>query len=65
MTFVVAAAQALGCAAELRMQGSDSAGQDNGAGWSNGRRVAVAFLGRKKNKPGYRLFFKRLLPLAK
>jgi hypothetical protein len=50
MTFVVAAAQALGCATELRMQGSDSAGRDNGAGWPNGRRVAARVSGTKKEQ---------------
>ncbi|MBZ9741848.1 MULTISPECIES: hypothetical protein [unclassified Mesorhizobium] len=35
MTFVVAAAQALECATELRMQDRDSAERDAGAGWPN------------------------------
>ncbi|WP_206516863.1 hypothetical protein, partial [Mesorhizobium sp. M7A.F.Ca.MR.245.00.0.0] len=65
MTFVIPAAQALGCATELRMRGGDSAGRNNRAVWPNVRCIPDRIFGQKKNKSGYCLFFRYLTPLAK
>jgi hypothetical protein len=61
MTFVVAALQALDCATELRMQGSDSADRDNGGGWPNATCVAAHVSGTKKEQIGISLVFQMVV----
>ncbi|WP_206534515.1 hypothetical protein, partial [Mesorhizobium sp. M7D.F.Ca.US.004.03.1.1] len=53
MTFVIPAAQALGCVTKLRMQGSDSADRNNRAVWPNAGCIVKRIVRQKKNKSGY------------
>jgi hypothetical protein len=50
MTFVIPAAQALGCVTEFRMQGSDSADRNNRAVWPNAGCIPARVPGTKKEQ---------------
>ncbi|TPN29128.1 hypothetical protein FKO01_20470 [Mesorhizobium sp. B2-3-3] len=50
MTFVVGAAQALHCATELRMQGSDSTDRYNQAIWPNAEDISASVCETKKEQ---------------
>ncbi|MER8810761.1 hypothetical protein [Mesorhizobium australicum] len=65
MTFVVAAAQALECAIELRMRVGDSPGDTIEPSGPMRSPFMPGIARQKKNKSQYRLFFSWLSPLAK
>jgi hypothetical protein len=62
MTFVIPAAQALGCVTKLRMQAGDSADRNDYAVWPNARCAPDVILGTKKEQIRKLIAFQILEP---